>query len=50
MKIKIKENIVGKEFSYIINQIVNVKKELAFDLIKAGHAEEVKIFKKSGDK
>lgn len=50
MKIKIKENIVGLEFSYTIGQEVNVKKDLADDLIKAGYAEEIKIIKKTTKK
>lgn len=51
MKIKIKENIVGLDFSYKKEQEVNVKKEIGEDLIKAGYAEEVKTStrKKSGD-
>lgn len=48
MKIKIKENIVGLDFSYIIGQEVNVKKEIAEDLIKAGYADKVQSTK-SGD-
>ncbi len=57
LKIKIKQNIVGLDFSYIKEQEVSVKKELADDLIKAGYAEEIKLIKskkasnkKSGDK
>ncbi|MGJ9381527.1 hypothetical protein [Salipaludibacillus sp. CF4.18] len=53
MKIIIKENIVGLDFSYTIGQEVNVKKEIGEDLIKAKYAEEVKLIKrntkKSGD-
>lgn len=53
LKIIIKENIVGLDFSYTIGQEVNVKKEIGEDLIKAKYAEEVKLIKrntkKSGD-
>lgn len=42
MKIRIKENIVGLDFNYIIGQEVNVKKSLALDLIQADYAEEIK--------
>ncbi|MCP3738813.1 hypothetical protein [Rossellomorea sp. BNER] len=54
MKVKIKENIVGLDFSYTIGEEVNVKKELGNDLINAGYADEIKLIKKntkkSGDK
>jgi len=53
LKIKIKENIAGLNFSYSIGEVVEVKKELADDLIKAEYAEEVKSKRntnKSGDK
>lgn len=53
MKIKIKENIVGIDFSYTIGEEVNVKKEIGESLIKAGYADEIKLLKrttkKSGD-
>lgn len=54
MKIKIKENCVGLDFSFYFGQEVDVKKSLGDDLIKAGYAEEIKILSKktakSGDK
>lgn len=55
MKVKILKNIVGIDFSYTVGEEVNLKKELAEDLIRAGHAEAIKSAakrksKKSGDK
>lgn len=50
LKIKIKENIVGLDFSYTKGQEVNVKKEIGEDLIRANYAEEVKPFKRNNKK
>lgn len=51
MKVKILENLAGINFSYTQGELVEIGKELAKDLIKAGFAEEVKAIrsKKSGD-
>lgn len=50
MKIKIKENIVGLNYSYCIGEIVDTEKDTAKDLIQAGYAEEVETTKKSSKK
>ena len=50
MKVKIKENIAGRDFTYYIGQIVDIEKNIAKDLIQAGYAEEVKTTKKSSKK
>lgn len=57
MKVRIKQNIVGLDFSYSVGDEPDIKKGLAEDLIRAGHAEEIKTAtkkksntKKSGDK
>ena len=42
MKIKIKVTCAGTDFAYTKGHIVDADKNVAMDLIKAGHAEEIK--------
>lgn len=42
MKIKILRSCAGRSFSFSAGQVVDTPVPVAKDLIKAGHAEEVK--------
>ena len=42
MKVKMLESVVGDRMSLTKDSVVNVSEALAKDLIKAGHAQEVK--------
>ncbi|WP_176718810.1 hypothetical protein [Caloranaerobacter ferrireducens] len=46
MKVEILKNIAGIDFSYSEGQIVDIKKELAEDLIRANYAKPIEKKKK----